>query len=47
MDPRTRLADEGRALLDAEGVPVIGTPILRRKNVRRAYGASPTRLHLG
>jgi chromosome partitioning protein len=45
VDLRTRLADEVRALLEAEGVPVIGTPILRREDVRRAYGASPTRLH--
>lgn len=45
VDLRTRLADEVRGLLEAEGVPVIGTPILRREDVRRAYGASPTRLH--
>lgn len=45
VDLRTRLADEVRALLEAEGVPVIGTPILRREDVRRAYGATPTRLH--
>lgn len=45
VDLRTRLADEVRGLLEAEGVPVVGTPILRREDVRRAYGATPTRLH--
>lgn len=45
VDMRTRLADEVRALLEGEGVPVIGTPILRREDVRRAYGTTPNRLH--
>jgi chromosome partitioning protein len=45
VDLRTRLADEVRALLEAEGVPVIGTPILRREDVRRAYGTTPDRWH--
>lgn len=45
VDLRTRLADEVRALLEAEGVPVIGTPILRREDVRRSYGTTPDHLH--
>lgn len=45
VDLRTRLADEVRALLENEGVPVIGTPILRREDVRRAYGTTPARLY--
>lgn len=45
VDLRTRLAEEVRALLEGEGVPVIGTPILRREDVRRAYGTTPNRLH--
>lgn len=45
VDLRTRLADEVRALLEAEGVPVISTPILRREDVRRAYGTTPGRWH--
>jgi chromosome partitioning protein len=45
VDMRTRLADEVRALLNAEGVPVIGTPIVRREAIRRAYGSAPDRLH--
>ena len=42
---RTRLADEVRSLLENEGVPVIGTPIVRREDIRRAYGITPTNLH--
>ena len=45
VDLRTRLADEVRALLETEGVPVISTPILRREDVRRAYGTTPGRWH--
>lgn len=45
LDLRTRLADEVRLLLDAEGVPVIATGILRREGVRRAYGTTPTHLY--
>ena len=45
VDLRTSLAHEVRALLDDEGVPVVGTPILRRESIRRTYGAPPTRLH--
>lgn len=45
VDLRTRLADEVRTLLEGEGVPVIGTPIVRREDVRRAYGTSPANLH--
>lgn len=45
VDLRTRLADEVRALLEGEGVPVIGTPILRREDVRRSYGTTPDHLH--
>ncbi len=45
VDLRTRLAEEVQALLEGEGVPVIGTPILRREDVRRAYGTTPNRLH--
>ena len=45
VDLRTRLAEEVHALLEGEGVPVIGTPILRREDVRRAYGTTPNRLH--
>ena len=45
VDMRTRLADEVRTLLEGQGVPVIGTPILRREDVRRAYGTSPAYLH--
>lgn len=45
VDLRTRLAEEVRALLEGEGVPVVGTPILRREDVRRAYGTTPNRLH--
>lgn len=45
VDLRTRLADEVRALLEAEGVPVISTPILRREDVRRSYGTTPDHLH--
>jgi len=45
VDLRTRLADEVRGLLEGEGVPVIGTPILRREDVRRAYGTVPARLY--
>ncbi len=45
IDLRTRLADEVRTLLDAEGVPVVGTPILRREDLRRAYGSTPTHMH--
>lgn len=45
VDLRTRLADEVRVLLEAEGVPVIGTLIVRREGIRRAYGATPGLLH--
>lgn len=45
VDLRTRLADEVRALLEGEGVPVIATPILRREDVRRSYGTAPDHLH--
>lgn len=45
VDLRTRLAEEVRTLLEAEGVPVIGTPILRREGIRRAYGSVPENLH--
>lgn len=45
VDLRTRLADEVRSLLENEGVPVIGTPIVRREDIRRAYGITPTNLH--
>jgi len=45
VDLRTRLAEEVRALLESEGVPVIGSPIVRREDVRRAYGTTPTRSH--
>jgi chromosome partitioning protein len=45
VDLRTRLADEVRGLLEREGVPVIGTPIVRREALRRAYGTTPTHLH--
>ncbi len=45
VDMRTRLADEVRSLLEAEGVPVIGTPIVRREAIRRAYGSAPDRLY--
>lgn len=45
VDMRTRLADEVRALLEGEGVPVVGTPIVRREGIRRAYGAAPSHLH--
>lgn len=44
VDMRTRLADEVRVLLEGEGVPVIGTPIVRREGIRRAYGAVPEHL---
>jgi len=45
VDMRTRLADEVRALLEDEGVPVVKTPILRREAIRRAYGTTPTYLY--
>lgn len=45
VDLRTRLADEVRALLETEGVPVISTPIVRREGIRRAYGITPEHLH--
>jgi len=45
VDLRTRLAAEVCALLETEGVPVIGTPILRREDVRRSYGTTPDHLH--
>ncbi|AOS95151.1 MULTISPECIES: ParA family protein [Mycobacterium avium complex (MAC)] len=45
VDLRTRLADEVRVLLEGEGVPVIGTPIVRREGIRRAYGITPGPLH--
>ena len=45
VDLRTRLADEVKALLEGEGVPVVGTPIVRREGVRRAYGTAPANLH--
>lgn len=45
IDLRTRLADEVRTLLEEEGVPVIDTPIVRREDVRRAYGSTPRYLH--
>lgn len=45
IDFRTRLADEVRALLEAEGVPVVATPIARREAIRRAYGTTPDHLH--
>lgn len=45
VDMRTRLADEVRTLLEDEGVPVIGTPIVRREGIRRAYGTTPGHLH--
>jgi len=45
IDLRTRLADEVRAVLDAEGVPLVATPIVRREAIRRAYGTTPSYLH--
>lgn len=45
VDLRTRLADEVKALLEGEGVPVLATPIVRREGVRRAYGTAPASLH--
>jgi len=45
VDLRTRLADEVRVLLEAEGVPVFATPIVRREVIRRAYGTTPASLH--
>ena len=45
VDLRTRLADEVRTLLEGEGVPVVATPIVRREDVRRAYGTAPANLH--
>lgn len=45
IDFRTRLAEEVRALLEAEGVPVVATPIARREAIRRSYGTAPVHLH--
>jgi chromosome partitioning protein len=45
VDLRTRLADEVKALLENEGVPVIGTRIVRREGIRRAFGSTPSQLH--
>ena len=45
VDLRTTLATEVRELLEAEDVPVIRTPILRREAMRKSYGTTPTTLH--
>lgn len=45
VDLRTRLADEVKTLLENEGVPVIGTRIVRREGIRRAFGSAPSQLH--
>lgn len=45
VDLRTRLADEVKTLLENEGVPVIGTRIVRREGIRRAFGSVPNQLH--
>lgn len=45
VDLRTRLADEVKALLENEGVPVVKTPIVRREGIRRAFGATPDHLY--
>lgn len=45
VDLRTRLAEEVKALLEGEGVPVVTTPIVRREGIRRAYGTAPANLH--
>ncbi|BCJ85015.1 MULTISPECIES: ParA family protein [unclassified Mycolicibacterium] len=45
VDLRTRLADEVKTLLENEGVPVIGTRIVRREGIRRAFGATPDHLY--
>lgn len=45
VDLRTRLADEVKTLLENEGVPVIGTRIVRREAIRRAFGSTPGLLH--
>ena len=44
VDLRTRLAEGVRALLEGEGCRW-SAPILRREDVRRAYGTTPNRLH--
>ncbi|MDV3301887.1 ParA family protein [Mycobacterium avium] len=45
VDLRTRLADEVKALLESEGVPVIGTRVVRREGIRRAFGTTPDHLY--
>lgn len=45
VDLRTTLATEVREVLEAEEVPVIRTPILRREAMRKSYGTTPDRLY--
>lgn len=45
VDLRTRLADEVKTLLEDEGVPAIGTRIVRREGIRRAFGSTPSQLY--
>src|SRR5699024_1252637 len=45
VDLRTTLATEVRELLEAEDVPVIRTPVLRREALRKNYGSMPNTLH--
>ena len=45
VDLRTLLADEVKTLLENEGVPVIGTRIVRREGIRRAFGSAPSQLY--